>query len=236
MYKPLKLWLEENGYNVFGEVLDCDIVGVKNRTALIIEMKKSFTAGLLIQLSERKNMTQNVYAALPSDVFKRGRDTSKKELLLKRLGCGLLTVDFTTAFARVEKRLHPSSGKEPLSVREQNLHQKRLSKLLGEIDSRSIDLNVGGSSGVKLVTSYKEQAIHIACVLEKYGPLKLSKLLSLKPPLPAKTVSILSKNYYGWFNRVCRGVYELTSSGCKELDKYEPLTQKYRDYLETSQI
>jgi hypothetical protein len=43
-----------------------------------------------------------------------------------------------------------------------------------------------------------------------------------------KTTRILSSNFYGWFRRVDRGIYELTPAGRTELTAYPALTAKYR--------
>ncbi|HIL84272.1 MAG TPA: hypothetical protein EYG52_12275, partial [Pseudomonadales bacterium] len=83
--------------------------------------------------------------------------------------------------------------------------------LLTEVADRSGDYNVGGSTKTTLMTAYRENAILIACCLSKLGPSSPKSLRNLGTG--DKTTSILSANHYGWFQRVEKGVYELTDQG-----------------------
>jgi hypothetical protein len=51
----------------------------------------------------------------------------------------------------------------------------------------------------------------------------------------AKTLSILSRNVYGWFSRVNRGLYAVTPKGREALAKYPELVRHYRS-LPTGQV
>jgi hypothetical protein len=44
----------------------------------------------------------------------------------------------------------------------------------------------------------------------------------------SKTLSILSRNVYGWFSRVDRGLYAVTPKGREALAKYPELVCHYR--------
>jgi hypothetical protein len=93
-----------------------------------------------------------------------------------------------------------------------------------------MDANIGGSTGKKLVTAYRESSIFIACCLERFGPLSPKKLRELGTE-EKKTTSILSENHYGWFERVDRGIYSVTEEGKKALKQYEQLAEYYYNKL-----
>ncbi|RLC58131.1 MAG: hypothetical protein DRH89_01805, partial [Candidatus Cloacimonadota bacterium] len=81
----------------------------------------------------------------------------------------------------------------------------------------------------KIVTAYKENAIQIAIYLKEIGatnPKKLREYNSGK-----KTLSILYSNFYGWFQRVDHGIYDITAKGKKELKNFPGLVKKYEKYL-----
>lgn len=61
---------------------------------------------------------------------------------------------------------------------------------------------------------------------------ELSKRSSASPAelreagLPAKTQQILANNFYGWFERVERGVYRLNDAGREALNGYRNVIEK----------
>lgn len=79
------------------------------------------------------------------------------------------------------------------------------------------------------MTAYKENVIHIACCLKKYGQLSPKKLREMGTG--KKTLSILNKNFYGWFERVERGIYKLSDQGYKELADFPELVAYYTKEL-----
>jgi len=98
---------------------------------------------------------------------------------------------------------------------------------------RSGDFNQGGSTRRKLVTAYREKAIHIACCLADNGPLPPRQLRALGTA--ANTQSILYSDFYGWFERIAPGLYSLKSRGHAELEDYPDLVARYRDELAEAQ-
>merc|ERR1712193_413992 len=112
--------------------------------------------------------------------------------LLKRLELGLIIVNFLKTTTEVEIVFHPSVYK----IRKNN---KLRESIIREINGRSGSYNVGGSVRQKIMTAYRENAIHIACYLEKYGELSPKKLSEMGTG--SKTQSILSKNFYGWLKK-----------------------------------
>jgi hypothetical protein len=214
---PIQDHLEANGYTVRSEVRGCDITALKDDELIVIELKKGFSTDLLIQATDRQKIADSVYVALPAegDMAKRDRYAKRWrgiEHLLKRLEIGLIVVTFpddADAPPVVEIVLHPVDPPKP------RRSPKVRRALLREIAGRSANYNVGGSTGRKLVTAYREQAIFIACCLERFGPLTPAKLRAMGAS--AKTQSILLRNVYDWFDKVDRGIYHLRPRGRDEI-------------------
>ena len=68
-----------------------------------------------------------------------------------------------------------------------------------------------------LMTAYKQNALRIVNGLEN-GSKSISELR--KTTGVHNAASILQKNFYGWFSRVGRGVYELSSTGIQSSQEY----------------
>jgi hypothetical protein len=67
------------------------------------------------------------------------------------------------------------------------------------------------------MTAYRQQALACAASLAK-GPRRTSELRSVVP----NASSILLRNWYGWFNRIERGLYQLTPEGAVALARWSP--------------
>ena len=65
------------------------------------------------------------------------------------------------------------------------------------------------------MTAYRQQALACAASLVG-GPRRIA---DLRPIVP-NAASILLRNVYGWFTRIERGVYELTSEGGAALARW----------------
>ncbi len=214
---PVQDYLESNGYTVRSEVKGCDITALKDDELIVVELKKGFSTDLLIQATDRQKIADSVYVALPAegDLLRRDRYAKRWrgiEHLLKRLEIGLIVVTFPDdpdAPPIVEVVLHPVGQPKP----KRSVKNRRA--LLREIAGRSANYNVGGTTGRKLVTAYREQAIFIACCLDKVGPTTPSKLRALGAS--PKVQAILFRNVYDWFDRLERGVYGLRPRGRDEI-------------------
>ncbi|HWR38477.1 MAG TPA: DUF2161 family putative PD-(D/E)XK-type phosphodiesterase [Patescibacteria group bacterium] len=225
LYPPVRDYLIGLGYTVRGEVKDCDMIAVRDDELLAVELKRSFNVTLLMQATRRQKATDTVYIAIPRPA--RGpRSESWRGMLhlLRRLELGLIIVSFAGGAARVEVALHP----EPLE-RRRDYRLKR--SILREMHGRSGDYNVGGSHCRKVMTAYKENAIQIACGLELLGPSAPAQLRERGTGL--KTGELLRKNFYGWFERLERGVYGLSEEGRAALIEHQPLADHYRQQLMT---
>ncbi|WP_418135287.1 hypothetical protein [Psychromonas sp. GE-S-Ul-11] len=89
LYLPIKHFLSNLGYQVKGEVKNCDIVAIKDQEVLIIELKLTLNITLLLQAVERFTLADNVYIAIPKQatIYKNKQKQLKK--LIARLGIGL---------------------------------------------------------------------------------------------------------------------------------------------------
>lgn len=214
---PVQDYLEANGYTVRSEVRGCDITALKGDELIVIELKKGFSTDLLIQATDRQRVTDSVYVALPAEGDLARQDRYAKrwrgiEHLLKRLEIGLIVVTFpddVDAPPIVEVVLHPVGHPKP------KRSPKVRRSLLREIAGRSANYNVGGTTGRKLVTAYREQAIFIACCLQRFGSMTPAKLRTLGAS--PKVQPILHRNVYDWFDRLERGVYGLRPRGRDEI-------------------
>lgn len=225
LYGPIKSFFEQIGYEVKGEVNGCDLVAKKDDDMIIVEMKRSFNLTLILQGVDRQSMTDDVYLAIPAPRNRRRARWRENVRLCRRLGLGLLTVSEARKNNAVDVVCTPAPYKPRKNTR-------RTASLANEFSGRSTDRNIGGSTRTKLMTAYKEESLRIAHFLQESGPSALRdvRTATALPGIPPKTGPILQKNYYGWFRRVSRGVYELTDDGNDALTKYkEVVSDMIRD-------
>lgn len=227
LYQPVKDYLTQQGYSVYSEVKNCDVTAVKGDELVVVELKLSVNLTLLVQAAQRQCVADLVYVAVPyprqSLYSPAWRGITH---LLRRLELGLILVKLNGREPAIEVVFHPV----PFSrVRSFQRAKKKRSGIIKEICSRSDDYNTGGSSKQKLLTAYRENAIQIACCLKKFGPLSPKQLKQLGAV--DKTQSILSKNFYGWFERVQKGVYSLSSKGISELETFSDVVQLHEKLL-----
>ena len=225
LYLPVKTYLEKHGYLVRGEVKNCDIVATKGDELIIVELKTSANMTLLVQATDRQNISDGVYVAVPRPrrVNKHWRGIQR---VIRRLELGLLVVNQTPQGSRVIKQFDPVPG-------QRRKNSRKLNAIIQEVADRSGDYNIGGSNRQKIVTAYKENAILIACCLKHFGPTSPKQLRQLGTG--EKTTTILASNHYGWFQRVARGVYQLTEQGAVEAMSHYELYERAESFLQESQ-
>ena len=217
LYLPLKRAFETQGYSVFGEVKSCDLVAQRGDELVIVEMKCAFTLELVFQAIERQRATNSVYMAIPAPTRydrKRWRGMLR---LCRRLGVGLIVLRFTTKGRGVKKGV-PEVVLDPAPPKPR-IDGKRRKLILNEIQNRSGDFNTGGSTGRKIITAYREEALRIAQHLKLNGPSRVCVLA--RGAASRKAGHILLDNHYGWFERVSRGTYALTQAGEGALITYK---------------
>lgn len=223
LYGPVQEYLEAQGYQVQGEVNGCDLTAIKGDELIVVEMKTSFNMKLLCQAVKRQRVTESVYVAVPYP--KGGKRTAAWRdmcILLRRLELGLITVDPVKEGGRVEVHLHPQAFDRLKSLR---ANKRKRYSIIKEAAGRSGHYNTGGASRTRLITAYREQAIHIACCMMKYGDMSPAQLR--KMGTGPKTSDILRDNYYGWFTRVTRGIYRPEDTAREFLKDYPELVGHY---------
>lgn len=210
LYPPLKAFLETQGYEVKGEIGNCDVMAVRDTKApVVVELKLRLNLDVILQAVDRISVTSSVYIGIPVKTagFKRKRRQVIK--LLRMLGLGLLEIDPASAVGAVNVVLDPG----PYTPRQSKARRDRL---LGEFASRIGDPNAGGADKRKgLMTAYRQKALAIARFLRDRGPARASGIAgALQEP---KSRDILYRNVYGWFDRVSYGVYGLSPRGEREI-------------------
>ncbi|MBS0546295.1 MAG: hypothetical protein JSR24_01020 [Proteobacteria bacterium] len=201
LYAPVKALLEGQGYAVKGEVRGCDVVAVRGmEPPVVVELKRVFGLGLVMQGVDRLSLTDSVYLAV-GQWPKKMKDVKK---LCRRLGLGLIVV----AGERADVVLDPA----PYTPRK---NKRKVGRMLGEHARRVGDPNRGGSSTrVPMMTAYRQEALRCAELLLR-GPMKVADMRAAADvPNAAK---ILRADYYGWFERVERGIYAITPAGQRGL-------------------
>jgi hypothetical protein len=202
LYLPIKRYLEKLGLEVKGEVCGCDLVALSDGSPDVVvigEMKQSFTLELLLQAVDRTSACDEVWLAVGASKRGRGRENDARVRKLCRfLGFGLLVV---TANGRVDVMAEPAPWKPRRDA-------KRRSRIVEEHRRRKGDPVVGGSTRTPQMTAYRQQALAIAHALAG-TPGRPRDLRTIAPD----AAKILQSNVYGWFERIERGVYSLTSSG-----------------------
>lgn len=205
LYPPIKAYLQGQGYEVKSEIGACDVMARRgDEPPLIVEMKLSFSLALVLQGVARQGMFDHVYLAAP--IGPKGWPARYKDIiaLCRRLGLGLLAVKD----GRVEAHLDPA----PYIPRKA---LARAGKLLREFDRRVGDPNTGGTTGVKRMTHYRQDALRVAQALAG-GALKareMAKLSAVK-----RACQLARDDHYGWFLRPESGIYTLTDAGRAALD------------------
>lgn len=200
LYPGLKAFLEAQGYEVKSEIGACDIMALRgDEPPVIVEMKLSFSLALVMQGVARQALFEDVYLAVPQP--KKGWPARYKDIvsLCRRLGLGLLAV----SGERVEAHLDPG----PYQPRRATA---RAGRLLREFQRRVGDPNHGGTTGVKRMTAYRQDALRCLSCLAP-GPLKAS-VVAKTAGVP-KATNLMRADHYGWFERVSLGTYALSPKG-----------------------
>ncbi len=223
LYHPLKKFLEAQGYEVKGEVKDCDVMAVHKdysdeepeNEPIIVEFKLSINLSVILQAVDRLSLSSIVYIGLPKQYKLASNRKRKRKIikLLKMLGLGLMIIDPTLKTGSVDVLVDPKEYKPRKSKRKLQSH-------LGEFHKRIGDPNLGGSSTMKgRVTAYRQRSLAIGHYLKRNGATKASIIAEqIQEP---KARDILYKNYYGWFVNESRGVYKITPLGIKDLAEWQ---------------
>jgi hypothetical protein len=206
LYNPVKRFLESAGYTVKGEVGGCDVVGLSAQdppVVVICELKLSFNLELILQAVDRATVSDEVWIAARVSKKGRGREADKRYRdLCRRLGIGMLGVSEAGEVSVIVSSTSPMPRANP----------KRRTRLLKEHKGRVGDPALGGSSKIPIMTAYRQQALACAAALAE-RPLRPR---DLKPTVP-NAGQILLHNYYGWFERIEKGLYGISEPGRQAL-------------------
>ncbi len=232
LYNPIKKYYERLGYTVKSEVLHCDLVAIhpESEDTIIVEMKKTFNLALLLQGVERLRLNGHVVLAVERNRKKSGAHNQRfgdLTELCRMLGLGFMTVTFYKTKPPVIELLC-----QPGDPPQRGARRKKQAQLLTEFRERSGDYNVGGSTGRKLVTAYREKALRCAYALHISGPLAPREVAAITGySLSGQT---LRSNYYGWFDRIGRGKYSLRPEGAAALSEYGNVIAEWAASIEAA--
>jgi len=214
LYPPVKAFLEGQDYDVKGEVQGCDLVASRGEEdPVVVELKTGLNLTVILQAIERQKLTEAVYVAVPDlgrqSLWKRRHRAVRR--LFRMLGLGLLNVHTGRAVPLVEPLLDP----QPYQPRGNPAKRRRLLK---EFAERIGDPNLGGQTRRPIVTAYRQDALACVLALAAGAPLAVSDIRAHTGV--ERAASILQRNVYGWFDRIDRGVYDLSPKGRQSLDLY----------------
>lgn len=211
LYAPVKRFLEAQGYEVKAEVEGCDVLALRDGLPLIVELKTRFSLDLLLQGVDRLKLADAVYLAVPR-LGRRWRDI---KALCQRVGLGLLLVEDGRARAVLDPMPYVPRG-----------NKRRRQRLLKEFAHRVGDPNVAGAARVKVVTSYRQDALRCLAALAATGPLTLATLRAQTGV--ARAAGICQRDVYGWFERVDRGTYAASPVGRQALVTHADVVAQLR--------
>ena len=212
LYPPIKSFLEAQGYEVKGEVEQCDVVAVRgDEPPVVVELKEALSFALVLAAVDRLSLSDHVYIAFR--VGKKHSSTWRARRrpvigLLRRLGLGLLTVSTRDKVVPV---LDPGTYRPRGSVTRQH-------RLLKEFFERVGDTEMGGSAVGQRLTAYRQDALRCVRHLREVG---VSKVSQIRTATGVERVGNIARdNHYGWFERESRGHYRLTPKGVAAAEEW----------------
>lgn len=219
LYQPIKSHLQQLGFDVKGEIKNCDVVARKDNLMIIVELKLSLNITLLLQAVDRFSLADNVYIAIPKQCTVYKKQSKQVKKLLKRLGVGLIVVDIQPENQYVEVVFDPQDYTPRKNKRKQ-------SALLKEFEQRIGDTQQGGSTRSKAgLTAYRQRCIRVAEYLQNKPSAKGAEIK--KAIGEQQATQFLSNDHYGWFEKVERGVYTLSEKGVIELPAWQVKVQAF---------
>jgi len=225
LFAPIKNYFEQLGYTIDGEVLDCDILMVKDGDYIAIELKTDLNFKLFMQGAKRQKMFDQVYLAIWSPKNMRSKAFKDKLYLLNRLGLGLIIVTKRSKNVVIyaDPFIHPVSDYRKSNTRLRN-------RITTELSSRRTKSNIGGVRGKKVLTAYKEDCLIILDLLHNQGAMKAS---IIKDTTGIKTsYKKVYNNHYGWFVKEGKGIYGLSELGTKAFTENRDIINTIKKAIE----
>lgn len=207
LYESIVKEFENRGYDVYAEVKDCDVVCIKDKELIIIELKLTLNITVIYQAISRFKYSEHIYIAILRPTKLTLKTYHKMKKLCKMLGVGLILVNL--------KKNNIDIIIEPTNIHEQKPTEKM--KIKTEINNINVSTNIGGINKVKINTAYREKCIYLACILQHHHTLSSKELISLYD-LDFNPYSILYNNHYKWFKKYSHGRYTLSNDGYFALD------------------
>ena len=205
LYPPVKAFLEGQGYEVKAEIGPADVVAVRgDEPPVVVELKTGFSLAHVHQGIARQSLSDAVYLCVPRKTGRPFQSQLKAmTMLCRRLGLGLITVRLRDALVEVHC--------DPATYRPRP-NPARRERLLREFARRRGDPNKGGrAASAGLVTAYRQDAFACAEWLAIHGPSQGAAVA--KGAGVTTATRLMADNHYGWFQRVERGVYDLSDAG-----------------------
>ncbi len=218
LFGPVRDLLASQGYQVRAEVGDCDVAAEKDDSLVVVELKRRIDLKLVLQATARQRITDSVYVAVPARVYATHRQRRHLARLLRQLELGLLLVHARGRGARQGARVEVAFHPEPYDRRKRRRARRQV---IQEMRARSGGQNVGGSAPAPRMTAYREEAVRAARCLDVHGPLSPKRLKGLG--CSDRVGKIVYDNFYGWFQRVGRGLYEVSDAGRQAAARYAAL-------------
>ena len=211
LYQPVKRFLEDQGYEVKGEIGKVDVMACRaDEPPIVVELKTAFSLSLFHQAVDRLSVAELVYIAVP---HKSGKDFAKalkrNAALCRRLGIGLLSVRLK------DGSVYPHLDPGPYRPRRS---EPKTQRLLKEFAKRVGDPNRGGATRQGLITAYRQDALRVLQFLSGTGPSKAAFVAAETGVETARR--IMADDHYGWFERVRTGIYQITPAGQAALQDY----------------
>lgn len=225
------------GYDVRSELMDTDIVGIHAQDiaraqdshavflktkrwpttplrSIGVELKRQFSIDVIAQAARAKRRFGAGAIVVPEPVTSKGaintKSAEKAAEICTALGVSLLFYCKDGTLRVVHECDIPSSA--TFSTK----------SFVREFLGRSKDMNVGGTTGIKRMTSYAEATCKIVSFLGQVGVAHIRSIAAATGE--PKTASILSKNHKKLFTFVCcngkrNGYYCLTDKGRAALEE-----------------
>ena len=229
LYEPVRIFLEQSGCTVRGEVGACDLVAsTRDQTMMAVELKLVLNLTVILQATQRQRLFSDVWIAVArAGKAQTGRRWQQLLHLLRRLELVLRIVDLEKPSRPVSVALVPQMVDRSQLIRR---NKARMLRLKQEFEGRHGDHNRGGSTKVPRVTVYREQALRVAALMTGLDDASASQLKALGAP--QLTWNILYDNHYKWFERLGFGRYRLSNAGRQALDQYAVLVAELKDSAE----
>lgn len=230
LFLPIKTYFEDLGYLCDGEVKDIDLYmeHPEQEICVAVELKQSLDFRAMQQAALRQKVCDAVFIGIFRPKNMRSRSFQDKLYLLKRLGIGLIVVSERTGI--------PEIVNEPIVCELsafQRANQKKKKQLAQEFHKRTAKSNTGGVHAVKLITSYREEALLVLDALISLGGVATTRQIRAQSGIE-KTTAILYHNYYGWFSRVKTGTYQAAESGYLAIQEFKDTLNKLKNNAQNS--